>query len=399
MRPSSIQVLRSLPRTPSGKIDRNALSAVVQGPAGTESPEAPNDVEQRLARVWESVLGIKNIRSTSDFFDLGGNSLLAARLLARIKDEFGRSIPLATLFKEPSIQGLASLLQQGRLRELDFRQVIKLRHNGSKTPLIAVNSTGIYHDLSKSLDADQPFTALQLFDPSCNPPGFPRSLEDIAADYVQLILRVQPDGPYALAGWCVGGGLAFEIAQQLRRSGRDVSLLVLIDGWAPGYLRRQSRSSAILAEYAYRSQLLMASCQALISGQESFSTFLAKRKTVATVSRLAHRIVNAGRPETADGGEPRTTEAYDERLQKYLVAAASQYDPQPYAGRIMLFRSAEQPIRFLDYSLGWAPYATGGLEIATLPGDHSSIFRGAAVAQMAELITAGLAAHNLDNKP
>jgi thioesterase domain-containing protein/acyl carrier protein len=397
MRPSSIQVLRSLPRTPNGKIDRNALPSPAEEPAPTpaESTQARSDVEQRLARVWESVLGIHNIKNTADFFDMGGNSLLAARLLARIKEEFGRNIALSTLFKEPSIQGLATLLERGALRELDFRQVIKLRHNGSKMPLIGVNSTGIYHDLSKSLGADQPFTALQLFDPSCNPPALPRSLEDIAAEYVQLILRVQPDGPYALVGWCVGCGLAWEIAQQLRRSGRDVSLLVLVDGWVPGYLRRQSKSSAMLAHYSYRWQLLMVSWNAVISGQQSLSAFLADRKIVRRSAELARRIAIGANPAPAENGEQLTAEAYDERLQIYLVEAAKRYDPKAYAGRIMVFRSAEQPTRFLDHSLGWAPYAAGGLEVVTLPGDHYSIFRGASAVEMAARISAGLAVHTL----
>ena len=217
MRPTSIVLLKALPRTPNGKIDRRSLPAPQPPTTDGKDPILPgNEIEQRLAKIWESVLGAQAIDTSADFFEVGGNSLLAARLMIGIETEFGKRLSLAALFQAPSIGQQAKLLEQSDSREFDFRQVVRMQPNGSRTPLIAIHNTGVYfYHLSKRLGPEQPLIALQLFDPSIPRRTLPQTLEEIAAEYVQLIRQFQPRGPYALLGWCVGGVLAFEVARQL----------------------------------------------------------------------------------------------------------------------------------------------------------------------------------------
>ena len=112
-------------------------------------------------------------------------------MLARVESEFGRRITLATLFRSPTIQGLAHAIQT-ESRTFDFRQVVKLQPNGSRKPLIAINNTGVYYLLANRLGREQPFTSLQLFDPSLRTQALPGTLEQLAGQYVELIRRVEP---------------------------------------------------------------------------------------------------------------------------------------------------------------------------------------------------------------
>src|SRR5262249_14524676 len=197
--------LPSLPRPPNGKVDKSGL----RPPEPEQAPPVPaappaGATERRIAEIWSALLGRPVVNAAADFFDAGGNSLLAARLLSRIEASFGRRIGLAALFKARTIRGLARLLETDADRDLDFRQVVKLRPNSRKLPIVAVNNTGIFSDLANRFLLDRPFTALQVLDPTRSTLGSGQSFEELAAEYVQLLLRLHPDRPSVLMGWCVG---------------------------------------------------------------------------------------------------------------------------------------------------------------------------------------------------
>ncbi len=397
MCPSSIVILDALPRTPNGKIDRRSLPA--PAPVQRQSKETAqplNEIERRLAKIWSSVLGLETIEKTADFFESGGHSLLAARLLARIETEFGQRLSLLSLFKAPSIGEQAKLLMHGGQREYDFQQVVRLQPNGSKPPLIAIHNTGVYYyNLSKRLGPDQPLTALQLFDPSIARQSLPQTLEDIAAEYVRLIRKFQANGPYKLIGWCVGGVLAFEVARQLVEAGHEVSLLAMIDAWAPGHNRRLSRLRAILADYSYRWQLIGADWQRVMSREQNLATFLAQR----TMSKRLLRWFGRSRDEAPArvGFETRelSAENYDQWLLGYLEEAAQGYEPKLYPGKITLLCSTREPRGlFLDHRMGWGAFALGGVDVAVIDGDHFTMFKGQGLEQMATHISAVIDVYN-----
>jgi len=392
MCPSSITLLDAMPLTQSGKMDRRALPRPVLVSAGVKEGARPlSDVERRLAEIWGTVLGSNIADKHANFFESGGHSLLAVRLLARIDAEFGRRFSLATLFRAPSLAEQAELLEHSDARDFDFRQIVRLQANGTKQPLIAINNTGIYYTLSKRLGPDRPFTTLQLFDPSLPPEVLPSSFEQIAAGYVQLIRSVQREGPYALLGWCVAGSLAFEIAQQLFRSGQQVSQLVLVDTYVPGYLARLGTLRRLLADYSHRWKLIALDWSRVRLRRQSVGAFVGNRIFVKKILRVLGRTAAEEAPVRIVQGRAPSPEIYDQWLLNYLLEAAERYVPRSYPGKITLFRSAEEPSgRFLDFKMGWGAYAAGGTEVIEVEGDHFIMFQDPSVTQMANRISDAL---------
>lgn len=391
MCPAIIIELEALPRTPNGKIDRAALplrSPLQDVPAsGSRLRQTGNPLEQRLAQLWCSVLGVPTVTVDANFFEIGGHSLLAVRLLTRIESEFGHRLSLTLLFENPTIAQQAVVLASENTRAYDFRQVLELQAGGSRPPLIALNNTGSYYALSKRLGPDQPFISLQLFDPSRPPASLPRTLEDIAAGYVQLIRQVQPTGPYRLLGWCVAGTLAFEVAQQLKAEGQQVSQLILFDTWIPQYLNRLPWLKRVLADYSFRWTHIAEDWRRLESSHHRMIEFFANRNIVKNLLRVfsRHSPVQVLGPQPANPAS--NLQQYDQWLLQHLEKAAGSYEPKRYAGAMTLFRNVRGPHGyFLDPEMGWGTFVEGEINLTVVAGDHFSVFQEPFVSQVARCI-------------
>jgi thioesterase domain-containing protein/acyl carrier protein len=378
-------VIEALPRLPNGKIDRKVLPTPDRHRAREVARgRMLNDIERRVAEIWAAVLGVQEIDQSADFFDLGGHSLLAVRLLARVEAEFGIRISVSALFSASKIGAFTKLIERSDKCEFDFRQVVRLQPEGSKPALFAINNTGIYGTLSKRLGGDQPATALQLFDPSFPRGSMPGSIKEIAEQYVQLIRDLQPAGPYALIGWCRGGVIAFETARQMAAAGESISQLIVIDTWVPGYYRRLGPLNSVLAKYAYRWQLVERDWNEVRRGHRTVREFVAART-------VFNRLLGRRPADAASEPEYLSAERYDEWLLAYLERLLCAYEPEPFRGPMTVFRSAGEPAgRFLDSKMGWNEFATEGVELVVVPGDHFSIFRDPGVALMAKHISAAL---------
>jgi thioesterase domain-containing protein/acyl carrier protein len=394
MLPASIAFLERLPRTPNGKVDRSALPVVSAEPSaapGARTAESLNEVEARLAEIFKGVLGITHVDRTTHFFEAGGHSLLAARLLTAIESQFHVRVALQTLFRSPTIEALASLLVRHDLPQHDFRKLVRLQSNGSQPTLFAIHNTGVYYQLSKFLGSDQPFTCLQLFDPSLPRQAMPQTFGEVAAEYAQLVRQLQPSGPYSLVGWCLGGALAFEVARNLAKSGEDVAFLAIIDAWAPGYLKRLPRLRSVLADRSFRLQLIAADVGRLLSRKQSLGHFLRSRTVVKKLLGLDDTAATIENPALATHGADMRPEDYDNWLFEYIRGLAADYTPSTYAGRVTLFRSSREPSGlFLNRHLGWGDFARGGIDVVTIRGDHFSIFQQPGVTQMAERLSVRL---------
>jgi len=389
MCPAFISILDELPRTPNRKIDRLALpipALVVR--SDIKSLQPLSGMECKLVKIWGDVLGIDDVATTANFFELGGTSLHAAKLLSRIEIELGQRLSLLSLFNVPNIKAQAKLLTGGEQREYDFRQVVQLNRSGSNPPFIAIHNTGVYYyNLSRHLGTDQPLVALQLFDPAINRDFFPLSIEAIATEYVQLIHKIQPSGPYNLFGWCVGGVVAFEVARQLTEIGEEVSLLAMIDTWAPGHSARIAKWRAKLADYSYRWQLISADWHRVRTHQQNIREFLRQRTIIKKfINMFEHNKdykSNATVP-SALHGESLTAEQYDNWLLSYLEAASKFYQPQVYSGKITLLCSEQEPRGlFLDPKMGWGDFTKEEVEISVIDGDHFTMFKGHGLKQIA----------------
>src|SRR6185295_7366109 len=229
MVPAVFVPLPALPLLPSGKVDRKALPAPDRGPApGYMAPRNP--AEEILAEIWQEVLGLERVGAHDNFFELGGHSLLAVLLMARIEKRFGKSLSLATLFAAPTVESLAALLSRSDGHQQGRSPLVAIQPQGDRPPFFCVHPVGgnvlCYLDLARHLPPDQPFYALQSPEPGGDQPA---SIEEMAALYLSELRRIQPEGPYRLGGWSMGGLIAFEMARQLESAGQELDLVVLID--------------------------------------------------------------------------------------------------------------------------------------------------------------------------
>ena len=240
MVPSAFVFLDTLPLTPSGKVDRRALPAPDKNRQEPSEPSitfvAPQDqLESHLTKIWEQVLGIEPIGVRDNFFDLGGNSLQAVTLFAQIEKQFGKNLPLATLFQSATIAEIAQIIRSKEWLA-PWESLVPIKPTGNKPPLFYIHGGGgnllIYRDLALALNSDQPVYGLQPRGLDGRYVPFQR-IEDMAAHYLAQIRRLQPNGPYFLAGLSSGGLVAWEIAQHLQAQGQEVALLALFDTNGP----------------------------------------------------------------------------------------------------------------------------------------------------------------------
>lgn len=239
MVPARIVVLAAMPLTPNGKVDRKALPL----PAGGEGAEAvaPRDqCEARLVRLWEEVLDVRPLGVEADFFALGGDSLQAAALFARIGREFGRDLPVATLVQAPTVERLAAVVR-GSEPPPAWRPLVPLRTSGTKHPFFFVHGGAgtilFMRQLVAAFDPERPVYALQSAGQDGRRMVY-ETVEEMAALYLREVRTVQRDGPYLLGGYCFGGIVAFEMACQLRRDGEKVHFLGLVNAPCPSAAER-----------------------------------------------------------------------------------------------------------------------------------------------------------------
>ena len=262
MIPSFFVMMEALPLTANGKLDRRALPEPELSSLQKQYVAPRDSLELTLAPIWEEVLGIRPISIHDNFFDLGGNSLLAVRLMARIQHQFGRNLPLATLLQGGTIAQLADWMRQETTP--DWSPLVAIQPHGEKRPFFCVPGAGgnvVYlNSLARNLGTEQPFYGLQAkgLDAQSDPHY---SVEEMAAYYLEAIRTVQPEGPYLLGGHSLGGWVAFEIAQLLQRQGETVDLVAIIDTAVPELATHETDpnwdNARWIVELAHRIQHLL----------------------------------------------------------------------------------------------------------------------------------------------
>ena len=234
MLPATTMWLPSLPLTATGKIDVRALPEPSET-ARASQPTPPRDMfEGVLALIWERLLGVRGLGVHDHFFEVGGHSLLAARLVDTIERETGYRVPLTTLFVDDTIDGLARALRHGA-RDAGA-PVVAVNARGGQPPFVFLHGDfqagGFYsRALALALGPDQP--TLIVHPHGLAGDAVPATIEAMASDRLRAVRAIRPTGPYAIGGHCNGALVAFEMARQLRAAGEDVPAVVLIESRAP----------------------------------------------------------------------------------------------------------------------------------------------------------------------
>ena len=234
MVPSAFVHLASFPLTTSGKIDRKALpppDGVAHPPREGRRPR--HDLETRVCLLWSELLGLPDVGIDDDFFALGGTSVTVIQARARMERELGLELPLRAIFERPTVADLLGRLDREPRRAAE-PVVVRLRGGRpGRPPLIFLLGVQLYQDVARRLAGEDPVVAMHV--PFPHVPGrdpFP-TVETVATRYVGEIRRIQPHGPYRLAGLCFGGVVAFEAGRQLEAAGEPVSMVAVFDGRLP----------------------------------------------------------------------------------------------------------------------------------------------------------------------
>jgi acyl transferase domain-containing protein len=343
------EAARSKPARPEQKI-KNAYNIT------------STDIEQTLANIWQDTLGVKQVNLNDNFFDLGGNSLMALRMFADIEKKFGRRLSIATLYKAPTIERLAGILRDGKYTA-SWESLVEIQSGGSKPPLFFVHAAGgnllIYRNLVHHLGPGQPIYGLQAQGLDGERP-FLTSIEDMAAQYVREIRTAQPKGPYLLAGYCMGGTIALEMAQQLYAQNQEVALLALMETY-----NFSNIPTASFDKIYYRIQQIEFHLRNLLLSDRKMVFLQEKAKVV-----WGRKDVWFGMILSKFGLDSRLKDKHFSVLSDIWKAcdlAAINYVPKVYPGRITQFRPTKQYACFDNPESGWDQLTTRGLETCNLP--------------------------------
>lgn len=408
MLPAAFVVLPELPLNANGKVERRALPAPDQARSHLGHPFVPprDSLECRLAQVWEEVLGIQPVGATDSFFDLGGHSILAVRLMFEISEVAGRELPLATLFQAPTIERLAHVIRSQE--DAPWSPLVAIQPNGSLPPLFCVQAHGggalSYYELARQLGPDQPFYGLQAPGLGGEQEAF-TDIGEMARLYITAMRQVQPEGPYRLGGHSFGGLMVYEMAQQLRAQGQEIALLAIFDTPAPvpGNLPHDPSEMADVSDLA-TSLVDIARLVSRISLRDVPLTLdeLRPLDSEAQLQLIFNKL-------KAFGFFPAGTEIKSMRglLDVHQINAQITWryftQAQPLAQPLTLF-IAENPTTedhhskphdlATDPTLGWSTLVGDRVECYLVPGDHISLMTRPHVETLAARLKSCLAAQH-----
>jgi thioesterase domain-containing protein/acyl carrier protein len=338
-------------------------------------------VEETLADIWRHALSVEAVGPHDDFFQLGGDSLSAAHAIVQIQKVFGREFPVSTMHQAPTIRDFAALLsRQSGIRPSSC--LVALQPRGTAPPFFCVHGAGGttlgFQDLARHFAPHRPFYGTRAPSWQRLPPGGER-VEDMAARYVKALRERQGEGPYYLGGYSFGGSIALELAQQLRAQGETVALLAILDHTPPPLRYRRFVWSPTLPLDFVVNAAGWVGVDIWGSGRGQRLGVL-KRKARAAVAQCRNWLRFA-RPAS---GKDDVTEIFAGRMipPEFRAALEAHYEamrgyvPQPYPGRVALFRARIRPLfRLHGRDLGWKQLAGNYLETVTVPGNHETMIK------------------------
>ncbi len=321
--PSSVVPVAELPLTPNGKVDRDALPA----PPAAVRGQARDELEAALAGIWSELLGHEPGVS-ENFFELGGHSMLAVRMFALIERRLGVRLPLARLIGAPTIAELADEVRRERVERRPWEVLVPLKPSGTRAPLFLIHELRgevlCYRDLVRHLDPDQPAYGLEAVGRDGRAVPMTR-VQDMARRYIDEVRAVQPHGPYLLAGLCIGGNVAYQMAHHLEQEGERVAFVGLFDAHPFG-LRREAGPVGLLRAHLRELRRLERG-ERLPFLRESAANAWSRTRRRLWWQLSKHLYLDRGRPLPARLNDPVALNS----------VAAHGYATPSYGGKVTLF--------------------------------------------------------------
>jgi aspartate racemase len=352
MVPAAFVMLKSLPLTPGGKVDRRQLPAPEIERDGAERAyvAARNETERQLVAIWEEMLEVRPIGIRDNFFELGGHSLMDARLVAQVERRMGVTVPLATIYHTRTVENLAALVERKRSSEKESL-LQPYRTTGERPPVF---SHGGSTHLANYLGEDQPIYWLDHH--GTTGLAVPDTIEEMAVNYIREIRAVRPRGPYYLIGYCIGAVIMLEVARRLRATGEAVGLLCLIDPVTPRNMAGLGKPAASTPGAVAQRTALAARLKYLggqVPRRYRWLKRISKRAFCDLWLRSGRRLPVGWRDFYCD---------------EKLSRALERYAPDPYAGSFVIFRQPNNGTQE-----GWRAFAQGQVDFHDTWVDHNEL--------------------------
>lgn len=394
MIPEYVVVLEQLPRTSNGKLDRKALffPQEMNVSSNRKIILPKNEYEKVLLDIWKRVLGFSNLSVDDDYFERGGNSIQAARLFSNIEKKFNLRLPLAALYEAPTIQLQAKFIIKSS-DKAQWNLVVPLNTNGQKPPLFLIHGAGgnilLYRDLVKHIGNDQPVFGIQSIglDGKSQPLV---NIEEMGKRYTEDIISVYPDGPYYLGGYCMGGLVAYEIARNLVQKNRVVGLVALFD------------TAAYWVDLNFVEKLYfifentMFHLKNIINAEKAGKYEFLRDRTLEAFRRILVKFQSIS--DNFNKHSEKTTHSIISNIDHINHNAARIYKPNPYSGKITLFKPVINFKSIKGEKMGWEQMETGGVDVVTLSAYPKGILVEPYVKELAEKLKQHLCSVNVSQK-
>ncbi|WP_316833120.1 amino acid adenylation domain-containing protein [Pedobacter aquatilis] len=373
MVPVDYIILDAMPLMPSGKVNRNALPKPEIKSNALEYIAPETEMEKIVADVWGKNIGIEKIGVNDNFFDLGGTSLIAVKTKIELEKITNKRFSPSILFKYPTIKQLALLIEGTAIEQ--YKSLIPIKPNGSNVPLYIIHGIGLnvlnFRQMALVMDENQPVYGLQaVFSKDVGKPL--ATIEDIAGFYNSEIITQNPNGPYAIAGYSIGGVIAYEMVKQLKRAGKDVKLLVMFDTaiqipthqypllkkigfkFIRQFLKLRFRISSFIKQPTKNIEYFIAVYKNQIAKLNGFSTAGLPDYMVETIHRITKAFYH--------------------------------YKVEPYHVKIDLF--VAKKFYYLDDPkyLGWKKYALDGVNPHNISSGHDDMFDSGYYFEIADVL-------------